>query len=238
MQEIPRISVIIPCFNHADILRRTLEGLSSQTLKPLEVIVVNDGSSDDPSVAVREAAQKLPITFISLKSNKGAPYARNLGATTAGGDFFMFLDADAILQPTALQLLHGALSQNPDAVFSYSNFFWGAKRFKAKPFDVAALKNNNFIHTSSMIRRCAFPGFDEKLARFQDWDLWLTIAKRGGVGVWIDKELFRVEPRSAGISRWLPRVMYWIPWQWLGFIPKEISKYRDAEAIVRKKHGI
>ena len=89
-----------------------------------------------------------------------------------------------------------------------------------------------------MIRRCAFPGFDEKLARFQDWDLWLTIAKRGGVGVWIDKELFRVEPRSAGISRWLPRVMYWIPWQWLGFIPKEISKYRDAEAIVRKKHGI
>ena len=238
MQEIPRISVIIPCFNHADILRRTLEGLSSQTLKPLEVIVVNDGSSDDPSVAVREAAQKLPITFISLKSNKGAPYARNLVATTAGGDFFMFLDADAILQPTALQLLHGALSQNPDAVFSYSNFFWGAKRFKAKPFNVSALKNNNFIHTSSLMRRSAFPGFDETLARFQDWDLWLTISNKGGVGVWVDQDLFYVEPRKEGISRWMPKFMYKIPWRLLGFVPKEISKYTEAKNIIKTKHNI
>ncbi len=238
MSEISRISVIIPCYNHADILRRALEGLSVQTLKPFEVIVVNDGSSDDPSVAVSEVSQILPITLITLKANKGAPYARNLGAASAGGDFFLFLDADAILQPTALQVLQGALLQNTDAVFSYSNFFWGTKRFRGRPFDVAALKNNNFIHTSSLIRRSAFPGFDETLTRFQDWDLWLTIAERGGVGVWVDEDLFYVEPRKEGMSRWLPKFMYKIPWRLFGFVPKEIVKYNEARNIIQKKHGI
>lgn len=238
MHEISRISVIIPCYNHADILRRTMESLSAQTVKPLEVIVVNDGSSDDPSVAVREAAHILPITLITLNTNKGAPYARNLGAATAVGDFFLFLDADAILQPTVLQVLHDSLLQNPNAAFSYSNFFWGTKRFRAKPFDVAALKNNNFIHTSSLIRQSAFPGFDETLTRFQDWDLWLTIAKDGGVGVWVDQDLFYVEPRKEGISRWMPKLMYKIPWRLLGYVPKEIAKYNEAKQVIRKKHGI
>ena len=115
---------------------------------------------------------------------------------------------------------------------------WGAKRFRLQPFDREALKKQNYIHTSSLLRRSAFPGFDETLKKFQDWDLWLTMVERGSKGVWIDRELYHIEPREQGISRWLPKIAYMIPWHRLGFQPKEIGRYREAETVVRKKHRI
>jgi hypothetical protein len=89
-----------------------------------------------------------------------------------------------------------------------------------------------------LIRRTDFSGFDESLTKFQDWDLWLTMAEQGKKGVWINRELYRIEPRKQGLSRWLPRIAYMIPWQKLGYQPKEVGRYREAEAIVRQKHHI
>lgn len=232
------ISIIIPCFNHANVLRRTLEGVSNQTVNPREVVVVDDGSSDHPETIVREFESRLSISIVRFDVNRGAPAARNEGFRRTTGAFVLFLDADAVLVPNALEMFIKTLEAHPDAAFAYSNFFWGAKRFQAQPFDGAALKRRNYIHTSSLMRRDAFPGFDETLKKFQDWDLWLTMAERGSIGVWIDRELYRIEPRKQGISRWLPRIAYMIPWSRLGFVPKEIEHYQAAEAIVRRKHRI
>lgn len=233
-----QIAVAIPCYNHADILRRTLENLTNQTLKPSEVVVVDDASTDNPESVVQSFKDRLPIRHVRLDRNKGAPAARNIGARETTAPLVIFLDADAGLFPDALESFDRALREHPDAAYAYSNFFWGAKRFRGMPFDAADLKRRNFIHTSSLIRRTAFPGFDESLKKFQDWDLWLTMAERGATGAWIDRELFRVEPRKQGISRWMPRIAYRIPWQKLGYVPKDIANYREAEEIVRKKHGI
>lgn len=233
-----KLAIVIPCFNHADILRRTLENICHQTRSADELVVVDDGSADNPEAVVKEFSDRLPIKFIRLSENRGAPYARNLGAVQTTAPLILFLDADAELVPDALQTLTDALVRQPQAGFAYSNFFWGTKRFRGRPFDFEALKQRNFIHTSSLIRRSAFPGFDESLKKFQDWDLWLTMARRGSFGVWIDRELYRIQPRREGMSRWLPRVAFWIPWSRLGFVPKDLTKYREAEEIVRKKHGI
>ncbi|MBU0540617.1 glycosyltransferase [Patescibacteria group bacterium] len=232
------ISIIIPCFNHAEVLRRTLKGIQDQTLQPNEIVVVDDSSMDNPKAVVSEFVDKLKLKFFRLEKNSGAPAARNYGAERTSGEFLLFLDADVELEPDALETFVNALNEHTDAVFAYSDFFWGSKLFRGLPFDVEALKKRNFIHTSSLLRRVAFPGFDESLKKFQDWDLWLTIAERGGKGVWINRPLYRIKPRRNGMSRWAPRFLYKIPWQKLGFMPKVIREYREAEQIVRKKHRL
>jgi glycosyltransferase involved in cell wall biosynthesis len=233
-----RVAVVIPCFNHSNVLRRTLESIKNQTLKPFELVVVDDGSIDSPEKIVHEFNDSLPVVFVKLSENHGAPYARNLGAEKTTAEFLLFLDADAELVPDAIETFVRALEGRPEVSFVYSNFLWGSKRFRGRSFDVEALKKRNFIHTSSLLRRAVFPGFDQSLKKFQDWDLWLTIIERGGKGFWIDRELYRIEPRRAGISRWLPRIAYLIPWSRLGFVPKEIANYHEAESIIRKKRSI
>ncbi|MDP3794188.1 MAG: hypothetical protein Q8R07_05595, partial [Candidatus Uhrbacteria bacterium] len=121
-----------------------------------------------------------------------------------------------------------------------SSFYFGWKLFKLHAFDARALHQQNYIHTSSLMRREVFSGFDESLSKFQDWDLWLTIVKNGGRGVWIKEPLFRVKTswKRQSISHWLPKAFYRIPWPILGYTPVAISRYREAEAIVKRKHGI
>ncbi len=232
------IAVVIPCYNHASVLRRTLKALAHQTLKPAEVIVVDDGSSDDPTAIVAQFESTLPIKSLTLRHNHGAPFARNEGARLTSAPFLLFLDADAELVHDALETMHKTLIAHPEAAFVYSNFKWGAKLFRGKPFSPDELKRQNYIHTSSLLRREQFPGFDESIKKFQDWDLWLTVTNAGGVGEWIPRTLFRIEPRKTGYSHWLPRIAYRIPWKKLGFEPKEITNYRAAESIVKHKHGL
>lgn len=233
-----RIVIVIPCFNHARELGRTLESLTKQTLQPAEIVVVDDGSSDVPSDVVVAFKDKLNIVFLRFDENRGAPAARNKGADVTSAPLIMFLDADIALESDALEAMARQLEENHDADYAYANFYWGKKKFPAKPFDVRTLKERNYIHTSALVRRSAFPGFDENLKKFQDWDLWLTMAENGKNGTWIDRYLFHVMPRKTGISTWLPSFAHKIPWPILGWMPKEIGKYREAEKVIREKHKI
>lgn len=232
------IAVVIPCYNHAKILRRTLESLTKQTVTPAEVVIIDDGSTDDPSRVVAEFNGRLPIRFVRFDKNFGAPKVRNVGFKMTASPYVIFLDADADLVPTALETFTRALEKYPEVGFAYSNFYWGLTPFRSRSFDAKELERRNFIHTSSLIRRDAFPGFDESLKKFQDWDLWLTMSERGSTGVWIDEFLYRIEPRRDGISQWLPGFAHKIPWPIFGWMPNEIRKYRDAEHVIREKHRL
>jgi glycosyltransferase involved in cell wall biosynthesis len=232
------IAVIIPCYNHARELGHTLDALARQTLLPSEVIVIDDGSSDNPSSVVTQWAGPFSVRFERFSERRGAPAARNTGAHLTNSPLLLFLDADAELVPDALDMMRRALEDHPEADFAYADFYWGKRLFSGRSFDLLSLKERNYIHTSSLLRRSAFPGFDESLKKFQDWDLWLTMAERGSKGVWIHRPLYRIEPRHEGMSRWLPKFVYWIPWARLGFQPKEVGRYKEAEGIVRNKHRI
>lgn len=232
------IAVVIPCHDHAAELKQALESLENQSLKPAEIAVVDDASHDDVLAVVEGFSGRLPIGYHRFDVNRGAPAARNKGAEMTSAPFLLFLDADVELEPGALEKFAAALKASPEAAFAYANFRWGWKKFTGQPWDVAVLKRLNFIHTTSLVRREAFPGFDATLKKFQDWDLWLTMAERGSKGVWIDECLFTVKPRASGISSWLPSFMHKLPWPILGWMPNEIKKYREAESIIRKKHGI
>jgi hypothetical protein len=231
-----KVSVIIPTWNHAKELMDCLSALEAQTYRDFEVIIVDDASTDNTREVVAGARTSFPLRYIRLDVNGGAPAARNRGAREATGSFLLFLDADVILRNDALQKMVYALMTQPDAAYAYSAFRFGWKRFVSESFSADALRDHPYIHTSSLMRRNAFPGFDESLKKFQDWDLWLSILDRGGKGVYIPEELYRVQVRNGGLSRWLPSIMHRIPWQRIGWMPDEIRKYREWEKVVKKKH--
>jgi glycosyltransferase involved in cell wall biosynthesis len=215
-----------------------LAALEAQTYRPIDVVVVDDGSTDDTAQRIASFRGSFPLQFIQLTENKGAAAVRNLGARRSEGSLLLFLDADVVLRPHAIARMVEELRKHADAAFVYSSFRFGWKLFKSRPFDADILRKMPYIHTTSLLRRKAFPGFDESLKKFQDWDLWLTVAERGGTGIWIPEELFSIKVRREGMSRWLPSLFHKLPWQMIGWMPRELRNYRKWERVVKEKHGI
>jgi glycosyltransferase involved in cell wall biosynthesis len=234
----PLVSVVIPSWNHREELVECLSSLEAQTYRPFEVIVVDDGSTDGTAARVARVRVSYPFRFIQLMENKGAAAARNLGAKRSEGAFLLFLDADVELRPHAIERMVNELITHPDMDFVYSSFRFGWKLFRSLPFDVKVLRDIPYIHTTSLMRRSAFPGFDESLKKFQDWDLWLTVTERGGRGMEVPEELFRIKVRREGMSHWLPAFFHKLPWKLVGWMPSELRKYRKWEKVVKEKHGI
>lgn len=234
----PLVSVIIPTWNHGEELMACLASLEAQTYRPFEVIVVDDASTDDTAERIEQFRSSFPFRFIQLDMNKGAAVARNLGAKRCEGELLLFVDADAEIRPHMIARMVEELEKHPEIDFVYSSFRFGWKFFKSRPFDVKFLRKMPYIHTTSVIRRSAFPGFDESLQKFQDWDLWLTVSERGSRGLWIPEELFSIKIRREGMSRWLPAFVHKLPWQLIGWMPRELRNYRKWEKIVKEKHAI
>lgn len=234
------VQIVIPMYNHAEALNECLSSLYKQTLSIDKIIVVNDGSTDDPEAVVKRWVDKLPIVYIS-QQNAGACAARNRGfqeCRSEVGDFVMFCDADVVMKVECLQKMKKALDDYPEASFSYSSFMFGLKKFACGAFTAERLRKMPFITTTSLIRAHHFPGFDEALTKFQDWDLWLTMLSRGHPGVWVDEVLFSATPRASGMSTWLPSFFYKMPWPIFGYIPDQIKKYRVGKQVIANKHGL
>lgn len=233
--QFPKISIIIPSYQHAKELPDCLKSIFAQTLKPFEIIAINDGSTDNTTDVLVQYKDRIKIIN---QENRGSNPARNRGFDESSGDFVIFCDADIVMRPDCLEKMAEALKENLNASYAYPSFKFGFKIFKLWPFDGDKLKQMPYIHTSSLIRREHFPRFDEKIRRLQDWDLYLTMLEQGYAGVWIPEILFTVKPRKNGISEWIPSFFYKIPWPILGFTPKAIRKYRSAEEIIKKKHNL
>lgn len=231
------ISVIIPVYNQAEKLKQTLESLNRQTYRDFEVIIVNDGSTDNPEKTFTDflTANNTELHFYFLnQKNQGAPAARNRGASQAKGEYLFFCDADAVLDPVALESLLATLINNPSASYAYSSFIWGKKIFKGRIFDPVELRRAPYIHTMALIRGVDFPsgGWDESIKKFQDWDLWLTMLENNKVGIFVDQILFTVAPGGT-ISSWLPSFAYKL----FPFLPN-VKKYKKAMAVIYTKHNL
>jgi len=231
----PDVSVIIPAYRHARDIGACLESLFAQTYKDIEVIVVNDGSPDDTDAAVAPFLDR--ITYI-VQENRGAPAARNRGAGVAGGKYLLFCDADIVMEPTCIEKMRAALDAHPGSSYAYVSFKFGWKTFALWEFDAETLRRMNFVHSTSLIRREHFPGWDESIKRLQDWDLWLTMLEQGHTGVWVPEVLFRAIPHKGGISTWVPGVFYRVPWKRFGIRIPTVEKYQEAERIVKEKHHL
>ncbi len=231
------ISVVIPSYQHAKSLPVCLESLFAQSYKEVEIIVVNDGSTDETKEVLARFDNRIQVIH---QENQGANPARNRGLKEAKGEFVIVCDADVTMRPDMLEKLKQALDRHADASYAYSAFRFGWKLFRGVPFDVDKLKERNFIHTTALVRRKDHPGFDDAVKRFQDWDVWLTMLESGKIGVLVNETLFHiaVDGESRIGSSWLPSVLYRLPWKWIRWTPKRIKKYEAAHAVMTKKHGL
>lgn len=230
-----RISVIIPVYNDQQHLTAALSSLQAQKEVELEVIIVDDGSR--MLVEVPQSAQSLDIRIIR-QENQGAPAARNRGLSVASGEYCIFWDVDVTAtHDDVLSLLVERLKNQPEASFAYGNMIFGFKRMPARNFSIEELHKKNYIHTTALIRTSDAVSWDTALKRFQDWDYYLTLAEQGKRGVWIDQDLFHIEPGGT-MSSWLPSFAYKKPWSWLPGIHSRVRAYHEAADVIKKKHKL
>jgi glycosyltransferase involved in cell wall biosynthesis len=228
------ISIVIPVYNQADKIGKCLDSIIKQQYSDHEVIIVNDGSIDNISRITEIYRPKFTddrFYFIN-QENRGANAARNKGATVAKGEYIIFCDADIVMATDMLIKMFEILQKNPQASYVYSSHRFGFKIFRLWQFDAQKLKQMPYIHTTSLIRKSDFPGFDESIMRLQDWDLWLTMLENGHEGFWIDEVLFTVASGGT-MSNWLPSFTYKL----LPFLPS-VKKYKRSVELIKKKHKL
>lgn len=231
----PKISVIIPTWNSANTLKQCLDSVFRQSFQNFEVIVVDDGSTDDTSRVLEPYHSRLRVI---QQENRGSNVARNRGWREAKGEFLIFLDSDMTLGDDCFEKLVKALEDHPEVSYVYAPIRYGNKLFRLWSFSADRLRKMPYIHTSSLVRAKDFPGFDENVKRLQDWDVWLTMLEQGKVGMRVSETILDVKPRPDGISQWVPRWFFWIPWFLIGWKPDRVRKYQEAVKIIKEKHGI
>lgn len=184
-KDLPLISVIITNYNYGDYIGQAIESVLNQTYTNIELIVVNDGSTDNSDIVIKKFVKQKPdIKYIKQK-NLGANVSRNKGLSDSGGEFIFFLDADNWLNPDHLESLYRTLlKKKADIVYGDIQDFNGDTSLRIMPeFSLEILKIANYIDTSSLIRKKAIGKslFDIELNRkfLQDWDFYLGLALKG-----------------------------------------------------------
>jgi glycosyltransferase involved in cell wall biosynthesis len=114
------VSAIIPVFNRAEMLREAVCSVLAQSYRPIEILIVDDGSTDDTWGAAQALAAEQPDLIRALRQRNGGPgLARNLALSQATGEFVQYLDSDDLLEPTKFELQVTALRRNPEAGVAY-----------------------------------------------------------------------------------------------------------------------
>jgi GT2 family glycosyltransferase len=150
------------------------------------------GERDTTKVEDALKRQKVDYEFIKVvdSERKGAPWARNQGREQATSEYLFFLDDDLILEDGALKALERALRNDRGASFAYGAWTLGQYRFDPpERLSTQAMFQENQVSIGSLFRAEGFPGFDESLGKFQDWDVYLTYLLRGDHGVKATKKL-------------------------------------------------
>jgi glycosyltransferase involved in cell wall biosynthesis len=178
MQGEHMVSVIIPAYNAQDTLPATLESVRQQTCAPLEVIVVDDGSTDGTAGLVAGAGG--PIRY-QWQANRGPGAARNQGLALAIGELVAFLDADDLWPSHSLAVLRAHLVERPEVqiVQGYIQDLWPAAEGEETVLGPPRLA---FNLGSALFRRSVFAqagGFDPDLRHGEDIDFWVRAQERG-----------------------------------------------------------
>jgi hypothetical protein len=207
----PRVSVILTVHNYADFVGAAIRSVALSSLREVEVVAVDDASSDGSVAVVEAACEEFPwlsLTHIRLARNRGLPAARNLGASHAKGDLLFILDADNEVTPEGLEKLANELDKDPEAQFAYGivQSFNGTGPVDVMnwlPWDVARLRLGNYIDAMAMLRRAALEdvgGYatDPALYGWEDFALWLAMAEHGYRGAHVPDFVgrYRKSPHS------------------------------------------
>ena len=214
----PSFSIVVAAYQAADVIGDALESALAQTRPAQEVIVCDDGSTDDLETALDPFRDRIVLL---RKKNGGEASAKNAGTRGATGDFVVFLDADDVFLPERLAALAELASARPDldvlttdAVLEVDGKPVRRCYTDQLPFEIedqrAAILERNFVFGLAAVRRSkllAAGGFDEHIRWATDWDLWIRLVLSGSRIGLVEKALARYRLQAGSLSSQRPRLL-------------------------------
>jgi teichuronic acid biosynthesis glycosyltransferase TuaG len=254
-----KVSTVIPVYNAADYVADAISSALRQTRPPHEILVVDDGSTDETTNILRQFSP--PVVCIR-QENRGLSAARNQGILAAGGDWIALLDADDIWSPRKLEVQCAAIERVAGAVLAYTGHvvLRNGKIVRSvevpgeKAVTQALRERCPFQPSSVMVRRDAVlgaGGFEESMRSGpEDWDLWIRLLRRGGRFACISEPLLTYRHVPSGLSQKteaflegqtrfvrerlnsdLPTFRRWVKTR------RVISRLESEAAIILREHG-
>lgn len=201
----PLVSVVIPCFNYGRFLLEAIDSVLASTFTSLEIIVVDDGSTDPETLRLLDGLDR-PRTRVVRQVNKRLPAARNTGFREARGKYVLPLDADDRIAPTLIEKAYWVLEHRPRLGFvsfwlqhfGDENWVW-----KPEPYNLFRLLHANSVTVTSLVRRDAWAaagGYDETLVHgYEDWEFWIRLGANGWHGFQVPEPLFLYRKHGASM---------------------------------------
>lgn len=219
MSETPLVSVITPTFNRAKIIKESINSILKQTYSNWELIIVDDGSTDDTK-AVVESIDDERVKYL-YKDNAGPCAARNYGIAHSKGIWITYLDSDDILFPNCLEVMVKRLQENPDKVFAIPRGKRSIDLYEngelIKTVDDSDDMPSSFTVKDMFMRNARFAclGFmhlrrlyneglrwDEKVGAMEDWEFMMSIGEKYPDGfLYVPEELYDYHQRFGGDGR-------------------------------------
>jgi glycosyltransferase involved in cell wall biosynthesis len=207
----PTFSVIVAAYQVADLIGDALDSVRQQTVAPLEVIVCDDGSTDDLQETLRPYGDEIVLI---RKQHAGEASAKNAAARAASGDFVVILDADDVYLPRRLEALTALARARPDldVLTTDAHLVVHGRRVRRNygprwRFEVVdqrrAILERNFIFGHAAVRRkrlLEHGGFDEAILWTTDWDLWLRLILDGSLAGMVDEPLALYRLRQTSLT--------------------------------------
>lgn len=218
----PRVSVIIPSYNCARYLGRAIDSAREQTYKDYEIVLVDDGSTDDTKNVVMQYGQK--VTYL-YQQNQGLSAARNQGISKASGELLAYLDADDMWYPEKLERQVGFLDAHPECGIVHSEmsiineqdevlhvrFYEETKRSVPQGYCLRQLLMRCHIQPVTVVeRRNVFDlvgGFEKQLLVAQDYLHWIMIAAEGQAVGYLAEPLGKYRWRAGSLIGNRPRLL-------------------------------
>ncbi|MBI9113162.1 glycosyltransferase [Maridesulfovibrio ferrireducens] len=195
----PVVSVVVPCHNYGRYLAECVKSVLLQSFCAWEIIIVNDGSTDDTHEVAQDIMANYPGHAIRYyrQEQKGIVQPRNRGVTLAKGEFILPLDADDLIAPTFLERTVAYLLERPELGYvSTKALFFGSsnKIWPSEPFANLSLLVTNQQTNTTLYRKTMWQdvnGYDERMIHgYMDWEFWIHCTKMGWTGEQINEPLF------------------------------------------------
>jgi glycosyltransferase involved in cell wall biosynthesis len=202
-----KISVIIPCFNQGAYLEEAVDSVLAQTFQDFEIIIVDDGSTDEETIKILQDYAR-PKTRVIRTDNLGLSAARNNGVREAGGEYILPLDADDKIGPGYLEEAVRILDRHPDIGIVYCEAaFFGMRtsHWHLPDYTSDHLLLQNIIFCTAFFRRTHWEkvgGYNiNMIYGWEDWDFWLSLIHLGVKVYRIPRVLFFYRLREESMSR-------------------------------------
>lgn len=201
----PKVSVLMGVFNCSEFVAEAIESILSQTFSDFELIICDDGSSDDTAAIVKKYAETdKRIVFVQNNRNYGLAHTLNHCLSLASGDYLIRMDGDDVSKPERFQVLLDTAERHPefDVIGSGVDLFdengvWGEAIFSNTPDKLDAFMQRTLSHATVIMKRSALAdcgAYDEStdIARAEDYDLWCRMVLKGYRLTSIPDKLYQV----------------------------------------------